>query len=102
MAKPIKHRGKWRARWFDSHGVRQSEVHDEYRAALSAQRAHEAEVDAIKRGLRSPEPLDKTFSALCDLWIEKRVPRKRDGKNDKSMIKALREHFGEMRPPGST
>ncbi|MGO8998687.1 MAG: tyrosine-type recombinase/integrase [Polyangiaceae bacterium] len=96
MAKPIKHRGKWRIRWFDSNGVRRSEVYDDFAAARSAQRDHETEVDRIKLGLRSPEPLEKTFNDLCDLWIEKRVPKKRDGRNDKSIIKGLREHFGPM------
>jgi hypothetical protein len=33
VAKPVKHRGKWRIRWFDENDHRQSEVHDDDRVA---------------------------------------------------------------------
>jgi hypothetical protein len=33
VAKPTKHRGKWRIRWLDEHGERQSAVFDDYRRA---------------------------------------------------------------------
>ena len=34
MGKPVRHREKWRIRWFDEHSRRQSEVHDEHREAV--------------------------------------------------------------------
>ncbi len=33
VGKPTRHRDKWRIRWVDDHGVRQSEVHPDYKAA---------------------------------------------------------------------
>ncbi len=36
MAKPIKHRGKWRIRWKDSNGKRRSEVFADYNDAKRA------------------------------------------------------------------
>lgn len=95
MAKPVKHRDKWRIRWVDESGVRQSEVYDDYKVALAALREHEVHVDEIKRGLRKPTPPDKTFNQLCDYWIDKRVPQKRSGKDDESIIRRhLRPAFG--------
>lgn len=94
MARPIKHRGKWRIRWPDATGKRQSEVYDDYKAAQVALSRHLAEVDEVRRGLRAPAPPDKTFDDLCDLWEEKRVPQKRSGGNDRSVIRQLKKHFG--------
>src|SRR5262245_25885994 len=94
MARPIKHRGRWRIRWPDQTGKRQSEVHDDYKAAQVALSRHYAEVDEVRRGLRSPDPPDKTFDDLRDLWVEKRVPQKRSGDNDKSVLRQLEQHFG--------
>jgi hypothetical protein len=59
VARPIKHRGKWRVRWFDEHGRRQSEVCDDHRAAAFRLREHEHEVEEIRRGLRSSIVPDK-------------------------------------------
>ncbi|HTA88357.1 MAG TPA: tyrosine-type recombinase/integrase [Polyangiaceae bacterium] len=98
MAKPVKHRGKWRIRWFDENDQRQSEVHDDYRVAQAKLREHEVEVDQIREGLRPREARDKTFNELCDYWIENRAPLKRSGKDDESVIrKHLRPAFGTMR-----
>ena len=47
MAHPIKHREKWRLRWVDERGQRQSEVCDEYRDAAFRLRRHEQEVEEI-------------------------------------------------------
>jgi hypothetical protein len=33
VAKPVKHRGKWRIRWVDEHDKRQSAVFDDYKRA---------------------------------------------------------------------
>ena len=53
MGKPIRHRDKWRIRWVDDHGVRQSEVHDDFRTAAFALRQYEVHVDEVARGLRA-------------------------------------------------
>lgn len=34
MSRPIKHYGKWRIRWVDEHGQRQSAVVDDHKNAL--------------------------------------------------------------------
>jgi integrase len=94
VASPIKHRGKWRIRWTDATGKRRSEVYDDYKAAQVALSRHLAEVDDVRRGLRAPDPPDKTFDDLCDLWKEKRVPQKRSGDNDLSVIRQLKKQFG--------
>jgi integrase len=98
VAKPIRHRGKWRIRWFDERGGRRSEVFDDYRIALTKLREHEVATEQVKRGLRSPEPIDKTFNDLADYWIEKRAPLKRSGEDDVSIIrKHLRPYFGKRK-----
>ena len=98
MAKPVRHRGKWRIRWFDECERRKSEVYDDYRVAVTKLREHEVAVEQVKRGLRTPEAIDKTFDDLADYWIEKRAPRKRSGKDDESIIrKHLRPAFGKMK-----
>jgi integrase len=97
MAKPVRHRGKWRIRWFDENGVRQSEVCDDYRVAQAKLREHEVEVEQIRRGTRDAPPAEHTFGELCDYWIEKRAPQKRSGDDDKSIIKVhLRPAFGAL------
>lgn len=66
MAKPTKHRDKWRIRWTDHTGARQSEVHDRYRGAELALHRHQIEVAEIRSGERLPVARDKTFDELCD------------------------------------
>jgi integrase len=97
VAVPIKHRGKWRIRWSDASGRRCSEVHDEYRVAQVALARHLANAEEVRKGRRAPDPPDKTFDDLCDLWLEKRAPRKRSGKNDLSVIRQLKKHFGGLK-----
>ena len=79
MAVPVRHNGKWRIRWPDEAGKRQSEVYDDRRVALHALRGHEVRVEEIKLGIRRPQIADKTFGELADYWIERRVPQKRSG-----------------------
>jgi hypothetical protein len=50
MATPIKHRGKWRIRWIDAEGRRQSEVFDDFNDSKRALRAREVEADEIRAG----------------------------------------------------
>lgn len=97
MAKPIRHRDKWRIRWFDETGKRQSDVFDSYREAEYQLARRQAEVEEIKRGLRSPTPPAKTVDDICDYWLEKRAPQKRSGRDDESIIRChLRPAFGAL------
>ena len=97
MAKPIRFRGKWRIRPLNEQGVRESYVFDELPEAKRKLKEREHEIEEIKRGLRSPSPPAKSFGELCDYWIMHRVPKKRSGKNDKSIIdKHLRPLFGAV------
>jgi hypothetical protein len=98
VAKPTKHRGKWRARWIDEKGERQSAVFDDYRCAQTELSRHQVEVGEIKRGIRNAPPPERTFGELCDDWLENRAPRKRSAKDDESIIRRhLRPAFGEMK-----
>jgi hypothetical protein len=76
VAKPTKHGDKWRIRWLDERGVRQSAVHDDYKVAQTELRRHQVEVEEIRRGIRNAPPPKKTCGDLFDYWIEKRAPRK--------------------------
>jgi len=90
VAKPTKHRGKWRIRWIDEKGERQSEVFEDYRRAQTELSRHRVEVEEIKRGIRNAPPPEKTFDDLCDYWLENRAPRKRSAKDDESIIRRHR------------
>lgn len=97
MAKPVKHRGKWRIRWLDQDGKRHSEVYDDFRDASFKLREHQQQVDEIKRGLRAAIVPDKTFEDLCDYWLTKRAILKRSRKDDESIIRRhLRPVFGGL------
>jgi len=97
MSMPIRHRTKWRIRWTDEHGNRNSEAFEEHRDALFQLRAREREVEEILRGLKLGLPADKTFNDLCDYWIRNRAPQKRSGNHDESIIRAhLRPAFGPV------
>jgi hypothetical protein len=74
MAKPVKHYGQWRIRWTAENGKRQSETHDDYRAAAHKLREHEVHAEEIRRGVRQANPLEKTFDALADYWLDKGAP----------------------------
>lgn len=98
MAKPVRHGDKWRIRWLDEHGKRQSLVCDDYKVAQADLRKRHVEVEEIKRGVRNATPPEKTFGELADYWVEKRAPRKRSQKDDESIIrKHLRPAFGAMK-----
>ena len=81
-----RHGSRWRIRWFDEHGRRKSAVYDDYKRAQLEERKRKIEVEEGRRGLRTAAPSEKTFDELCDYWLEKRAPRKRSGKADKSII----------------
>ena len=97
MAKPTRHRGKWRIRWFDALGNRQSESYLERAVAVTMLRKHELEAEEIQKGLRPLQRIDKTFDELCDYWTANRTPLKRSAKDDLSIIRrSLRPVFGAM------
>ncbi len=98
MAKPIKHRGKWRIRWNDENGKRRSAVFVKFAEANVGLAERQARAAAVKRGdARPAPPRDKTVGHLCDYWLDHRSPRKRSGKDDKSIIKNhLRPVIGEV------
>ncbi len=98
MARPTRHRNKWRIRWNDAAGKRRSAVHSEHGAALSSLRQRLAEAEAIRCGLLAQPPSDRSFGNLCDYWLEKRAPLKRRPKDDESIIRNhLRPAFGALR-----
>ncbi len=98
MGKPVRHRGKWRIRWIDERGKRQSAVYDDYRGAQAELSRRQVEVQETRCGIRNAAPPDKTCNDLFDYWIEKRAPRKRSEKDDQSIIRRhLRPFFGAMR-----
>jgi hypothetical protein len=52
VAKPVKHRGKWRIRWVDEHEKRQSAVFDDYKRAQTELSRRQVEVEEIKVSVR--------------------------------------------------
>jgi integrase len=95
---PVRHGRKWRIRPKDETGKRVSKVFEDYKTAQVEERKFAVKVHEIKRGLRSPDPPEKTFGDLADYWIEKRAPRKRSRKDDESIIRRhLRPAFGAMK-----
>jgi integrase len=97
MGKPTEHYGQWRIRWFDEHGKRQSAVYPSHREALHQQRLRETEVEERKRGLRAPDHSEKTFLHAALYWEQHKVPLKRSGDDDISMLKQLRSFFAAVR-----
>jgi hypothetical protein len=47
VAKPTKHGAKWRIRWLDEHGKRQSAVFDDYKRAQTELSRQQVEVEQI-------------------------------------------------------
>ena len=92
-----RHGLKFRIRWFDHKGDRQSEVFATAKKAEAALRKHLSEVDDIRAGLKKAFP-DRTFDELFNYWVAKRVQHKRSGSDDESIIrKHLRPSFGALR-----
>lgn len=97
MAKPTRFRNKWRIRWTDYKGVRQSDVFTHYKDAEWYLKEREIETQKIRAGLIPPPKPIRTFNELCDFWIRIKVPSKRNGKNDISIInKHLIPRFGTL------
>jgi hypothetical protein len=66
VSKPAKHGDKWRIRWLNEHGKRQSDVFDDYKVAQTDLRRHQVEVEEIQRGVRNPR-VQKIRGALVEL-----------------------------------
>jgi integrase len=85
-SKPRRHYGKWRIRWVDADGERQSEVYDKFEDAELVLERRRVEAKEIRRGLRPRPVIDHTFDQLADYWLDRRAPRKRSEKDDRSII----------------
>ncbi len=87
MARPTKHGDKWRIRWLDADGKRQSEVYlrkaDADRALLARLTAAEEE----RRGLRPRLEPGHTFADLAERWLAHRAATKRSKGDDESMLR---------------
>jgi integrase len=97
VAKPTRHRSKWRIRWTDHTGHRRSEVFDRYEDAELALLRHKVEVADVRLGHRPPVTTGKGFDELCDRWLRSRASQKRSEKDDRSIIERhLRPAFGSL------
>ena len=96
-ARPVKLRNKWRIRWIDADGTRQSAVYEKFGDADKALRRVQTETDQVKTGERDRPPPPKTFNDLADYWVENRLPRQRDQDRDLSVLRChLRPAFGPL------
>ena len=104
MARPQKHHGRWRIRWVDPvDGTRRSRSFESYSVAERALHRVRSQSDEIRVGLRRPPQPDRTFSDLCAYWLEHRAVRKKDPKDDESIIrKQLQPFFGHLPLPQVT
>jgi integrase len=87
MARPTKHYGKWRIRWIDENGHRRSEVFADRREAAFQLQQHELEAEERRRGLKTAPTEPRAFADLADYWEKNRVPQKRSGHHDKSILR---------------
>jgi integrase len=89
--------GKWRIRWLDEHGVRQSDVLESFREAEHQLAARQVEAEERRRGIRAAAVQPKKFDVICDYWLAKRAVRKRSQADDESIIRRhLRPAFGKL------
>jgi len=97
MATPEQFRNKWRIRWTNEFGKRCSAIFKNYSEAEFILRKKQIEVEEIRLGLRKPRPPEKTFDELCDYWLKYRTSRKRNPKDDPSIMRChLRPFFGRF------
>jgi len=87
MSKSTKHGQNWRIRYIDEKGFRVSATFPTHKEADSALILKKAEIEQIKRGLRLPSIPKKTFSELCDYYLQNHNPLKRRPKDDECMIR---------------
>jgi len=95
MAKPVKHYDKWRIRWVDENGRRQSRVYETLKEAEYSLAKYQAQVGAIALGYEEKLSEGKTFEDLCEEWLNFHAAQKRSLKSDRSIINVhLRPSFG--------
>lgn len=80
------HYGKFRIRWTDENGNRLSQVFLNKNDAELELQKQELLVKEIKHGITPSLARKKTFKDLTEYWILNRVPLKRSGKDDLSVI----------------
>ncbi|MBK7074433.1 MAG: site-specific integrase [Myxococcales bacterium] len=92
MANPVRFPGAWHRPLHLNEGRPGSNVmcRRPGRGPKRKLKEREHEVEEVKRGARVAIRRDVTFGELCDYWIANRVPVKRSGKNDQSIIE---KHF---------
>lgn len=97
MGKPVKHGRGWAIRWNDENGVRRSKTFASYSNAQKALNLFQVEVEAIKAGIKQRDPETHTFQELADYWMKHRGSKKRNPKDDQSILRAhLLPFFGKM------
>ena len=94
---PTPYRGKWRIRWTDENGDRQSETYGERKDAKLALNRHLVEVEETKRGLRRVGVPNKSLDDLCKHWMATRAKGKRSADKDEMHIRVhLKPHFDKQ------
>jgi integrase len=97
-AKPRRAGERWLVRLTDEYGKRRKRLFDTHANAVRAQVAEQARVADVKAGPRDPTPADRVADQAFDYWEEVRVPQKRSGADDVSILKRhLRPFFGSMK-----
>ena len=84
---PVRHGKKWRIRWLDEDGHRQSEVYAHKRDATFKEQEHHREVEEIVRGLRARPVAGHSVAEACDYWLKNRNVFKRSKKDDPYYIR---------------
>ncbi|HMQ11003.1 MAG TPA: tyrosine-type recombinase/integrase [Oligoflexia bacterium] len=97
MAKPIKRNNKWHIRWVDENGKRRGQSFKNYDTARKALLKNQLEVDQIKAGLYVRPKMERTFVELADYWMMHRASKKKNPKDDQSILNAhLMPFFGTL------
>ena len=97
MASPVRHHGKWRIRWFDHTGKRQSVVFGSKKEAEQALRLVEGDRERIKLGLVAAPPPVRTFEDLARYWEEHKLPGMGSEDTLRSHLRRhMRPFFGDM------
>lgn len=86
MAKPQKFKDKWRVRWMDHTGKRNSRVFSSKSDAQFFLMERELETHQIRTGLKLPPAEIITFEQLADYWRKHRAAYKRSCKHDESIL----------------
>lgn len=94
---PRKHGNRWQINFKDADGKRRYRTFRTKKEAQLALHHLNAESQLIRAGLKARPPEPRSFDELADYWLEHRTKRKRNPKDDRSMIrKHLRPFFGGM------